>query len=1155
MRLQQLSLIRYGRFTDQVLDFPRRDCDFHLVVGANEAGKSTLRRAVSELLFGMALRSEMAFLHPVSELRLGAVVESAAGSLAFHRSRSRKSLRRPDDEALPDTALAAHLGDTGEALFNRMFCLDLAGLLAGGQTILEASDDVGQLLFQSAAGLSSLGSVRDALAEEANRLYAPRKSGDRLFYQALERHEAARQALRAATVHTRSWSAATAQLASVQAARQAASEQYRSLSAARQQLERIRRIAPRVAQLRDAQAQLQALAGTVAFPEDAARRLADGEVALATQGTARALHRERTQDLQARLDALAVDDAILTLDTAVEALAAAGQACLNHPRDIAHAEQDVQARLRDAAARAQQLGWPTDEAALRARLPTPLALKTLLALLQQRGALAQGQQSAQDSLDRAQAALDRLQRQQAGPAAAPLSPALAAALQDAQPFKASATRQRALEATLGEARGRLAAALSALSTWHMEPAALAALAVPAEEELAALKDARATLAAGLDAARQQQAQAQEQARQSALALAQFSASHSVVTLPEVLQARAARDAWWDRIKTQQEPLATGAPRLDQAIAEADRLVDRQRDHAEAAARLDSLRQAQDRDAAAAQARQQQQDDAAAALAAFDARWAARMAAAGLPGMALLGLSGWLADRRAALEAAAQLDSHTQALAAEQQAEQAAATALRAALQASGSAPEEGSRLAALCAQAEQLLDAERNARAGAEMQARQRSDAEAECHHQQQLLQSRSTALAQWQARWQQAAAAAALDGGVITPDAAGPAIELAGQVIDLLGQVDTWRQQRIGTMQRDLAELHAAAQALRAALGLPDDDGQDPFALAGALLQRLQRAREARQERQRLTAEREASAAALRSAEATLAATQATLDGLYQLARSDDAAVVRAQIADCDRRRMLHEQEQQHRQAIVDAGDGLALEALLAECDAVSPATLPAQLEALDAQLATVVDQRARLAGEEAQAQAELDRMRGGADAAVAESKRLEALAQLGDAAERYVTVATAARLLRWAIDRYRERKQGPLLQRAGALFAQLTLGSFSRLVPDFEVTPPRLIALRPSGERVDIGGLSEGTRDQLFLALRLAALEMHIAADRPLPFIADDLFVNFHDSRSRAGLAALGELARKTQVIFLTHHAHLVDVARQCIDPQLHVIELGGP
>ena len=48
-------------------------------------------------------------------------------------------------------------------------------------------------------------------------------------------------------------------------------------------------------------------------------------------------------------------------------------------------------------------------------------------------------------------------------------------------------------------------------------------------------------------------------------------------------------------------------------------------------------------------------------------------------------------------------------------------------------------------------------------------------------------------------------------------------------------------------------------------------------------------------------------------------------------------------------------------------------------------------------------------------------------------------------------------------------------------------------------LVALRPEGERVRIEGLSEGARDQLFLALRLALLERRVG--EPLPFIGDDI------------------------------------------------------
>ena len=89
-----------------------------------------------------------------------------------------------------------------------------------------------------------------------------------------------------------------------------------------------------------------------------------------------------------------------------------------------------------------------------------------------------------------------------------------------------------------------------------------------------------------------------------------------------------------------------------------------------------------------------------------------------------------------------------------------------------------------------------------------------------------------------------------------------------------------------------------------------------------------------------------------------------------------------------------------------------------------------------------------------------------------------------------------------------------------------------------------------IAIEGLSDGTRDQLYLALRLAALELHLQQAPTMPFIADDLFINYDDDRSRAGLEALAELSTMTQVIFLTHHDHLVPVAQSVFGPNLNVI-----
>ncbi len=61
-------------------------------------------------------------------------------------------------------------------------------------------------------------------------------------------------------------------------------------------------------------------------------------------------------------------------------------------------------------------------------------------------------------------------------------------------------------------------------------------------------------------------------------------------------------------------------------------------------------------------------------------------------------------------------------------------------------------------------------------------------------------------------------------------------------------------------------------------------------------------------------------------------------------------------------------------------------------------------------------------------------------------------------------------------------------------------------------------------------------------------------MPLIADDLFINFDDHRTAAGLKALGDLSRKMQVIFLTHHDHLVPLAKEVLGADLNVVFLRG-
>jgi uncharacterized protein YhaN len=92
-------------------------------------------------------------------------------------------------------------------------------------------------------------------------------------------------------------------------------------------------------------------------------------------------------------------------------------------------------------------------------------------------------------------------------------------------------------------------------------------------------------------------------------------------------------------------------------------------------------------------------------------------------------------------------------------------------------------------------------------------------------------------------------------------------------------------------------------------------------------------------------------------------------------------------------------------------------------------------------------------------------------------------------------------------------------------------------------LVGVRPNGRRETVGNLSSGTRDQLFLALRLAAIESHVAHQEPMPGVVDDSVINFDDASASATFQVLAELSKKTQVLFFTHHEHLLERAADAI------------
>ena len=136
--------------------------------------------------------------------------------------------------------------------------------------------------------------------------------------------------------------------------------------------------------------------------------------------------------------------------------------------------------------------------------------------------------------------------------------------------------------------------------------------------------------------------------------------------------------------------------------------------------------------------------------------------------------------------------------------------------------------------------------------------------------------------------------------------------------------------------------------------------------------------------------------------------------------------------------------------------------------------------------------------------------------------------------------------------KSQAHIEQCASSYFAKLTKDAYSGLGIDTENNV--LLAIEPRGHK-RWPELSAGTRDQIWLALRLAAI-VEAARETPFPLILDDVFIHFDDERSTAALRLLADVAEHVQVIAFTHHDHIVDLAKAAIpDEHLSLITLPRP
>lgn len=1177
MRIDRLNLIAFGPFTDReiALDGP----GVQVIYGPNGAGKSTSMRALEGLLFGIPPRTDDAWLHAMRDLRVGARVVAPDGTVheIVRRKKNRPDLFDAQDAPLPDAIMAKLLGGTDIELYRTMFSLSQRALREGGDALLADQGDLGAALFGAGTGNAGARALLTRLEDEAADLFKSGGSKPRIN-AASSRHKKAAGEVTAAGITANAWETLEKRVRDAERALQengvAAGDVRRLLGRA----ERILRVFGPVKERAAILAELATLADVPVLDPEARQRRKDAQ---RERAEADAAHGRATADRDAAtatLDGLHPDPVVLEHEARIEALREDVGRHRNNLKDLVRLQGEAGTATNETI---DAMGAAGPQASLDSDDPaddlSAAQTEGIRALAREHGEL----QATVRATERAQAdelrTRDALRDELDATAPPADTTALAHAVKTARAAGDLDAAVRRTAADLQDTEAALAADAQRLPHVGDDPDAVVSLPVPLGPAINAFVEA----AAALDDRAKELARAKDRLTADRRAtddeLRSLELAGDVPTEDDLRRARDVRDERWSGIRAAwltDIPAADDDAVLAEAftgdVSEADATADRLRAESQRVAQKAQLvvrSEALQRDAAELEADRTTLD---ADRATHDAAWVALWAPCDIAPDPPKAMAAWstahrelVRDAEAVAKKRAELD-RAEALRDEYRAVLAGALGVGGADagdrdhdgagEAGGSPAAVDARptrtLASLLDEAEAECDKAddlRRRRESLEERVRGQSRKLSVCEAEEAKARD---ALAVWRESW--ATAVEVLDLGPQAPTA---------QALAALDARDAFRvrrgklrdlERRVAGLTRDIEQFEADVETVRGIVDEPE--AADPPATIAALVQRVKRARETADAVVAATTAQEVAADAIADAEAARHAADEVLAALRSaagVATDDDLPAVEDRSAAVrDLRRRAEDVDRR----IVELGED-DVQALVAAVEDADRDELAAERDALKEQDAALAEERSTIAQELGGAKKELEQVDGAGRAAEHAELAQQALAEVEEATERYVRVRLAAQLLRRAIETYREKTAGPVLRRANELFPELTNGVFTGVASDLgDHDEPVLLALRHQ-DRIHVEHLSDGERDALYLALRVATLEHYFQTSDPMPLILDDLMLNLDDDRSKAAFRVLGRLTEVTQVLLFTHHRHLVELAEEALgDGGVRVLELAG-
>jgi uncharacterized protein YhaN len=1154
MRLRRLDLTRYGKFTDHTIDFGPATAgspDLHIVYGLNEAGKSTAFSGYLDLLFGIPERSGYNFLHAYNAMQVGGVLEFDGRDHDLVRLKQRtNALVDGRGQPVNEVLLSSALGGLTREAYRTMFSLDERSLRDGGAAIVESRGDLGEMLFSASSGLADVSRVLTAATDEAHQFHRKRARNTQLSEMKQQL-----AALKGERDQIDTYASTYAGLVATKTqAEKAYEETLAELSSARAEQARLAslmRAMPLARDLARLTTELEAYGDLPRPPREWSSLMTDLMRDETRLQTLKAGLETQIDRLEAEVSAIRVDEDVLSVAAAISALGAGRARYVTAEDDLpkrrlAFAEQEASL---NAILKALGLEDHADPSALV--LPAALVAK-LRDLIENRSGIAARMETAERELERAQQGLEELEAQRAGSdlpsvAAGPLSrlETIVSRLQKGEKQTLLAIESRTveqMEADLVRLMGRLQPPIDSIE-------ALRDTALPGHRQLDLWRGQADEINRRLQRHEERRAELEArlgelEARLKALAAGEVFDDETAAT------TRNSRDAAW-QAHLQALDLAS-AQEFEERLKQDDRLGEARLSHASELAQLRQLRQEQHvvtvqltRETASARGAT---EELAALVRTVDE--AAPAVTVRQPDIyRLLSSLEAFADRLAeCLSSADALDK---------------AKARRFAVEAhlDDEVAELRLALADLCwpvdttlslrqsvnHAADRLADIKENALHEANLVAR-RLELKREAFERQRALEDASRSDTAWQNAWNEALSATWF-AGETDPAAVRAILDALSDLPAALRERDQLAH-RIDLMERDSRVFASEVAKLAVQTDLETSD-LPVLAQADQLVRRTAEA-------ERLMLQKSAKERDLVSAREELENLERQIDDYHTRKVTLTAFFAVETLAEVSQRLEQAAERDRLERRVAELR-----EQLLSEMKVATPAEAEDLLRQTDAEETARAAEELfgridNLAERSRIVFAELTRARDrvdavGGDDAVAkiEAQRTTLLLQIEELAVGYLKLRAGTLAAESALSLYREKHRSSMMKRASEAFCQITRGDYSGLAALPDKDREILIGVARDGASKLSDAMSTGTRYQLYLALRLAGYEEFAAVRPSVPFVADDIMETFDEFRAEEVFRLFGQMAGLGQVIYLTHHRHLCEIAQAVVpDVKIHAL-----